>query len=182
MVDGIRGRGAAQPGQRELYDALASYALSRDTTLPAQLRLCALEASVHGLTRACRARSTPLRLASLARAAADFGARGIAIESLQVLYTRLTAAEAIEADEPFIAPSARFDTVERRGALRDWLLAATLAALDRLASFSSYYDGAAATARLGRIDALGYGDADVAHRLELLRRRAAVRTAAARRP
>jgi hypothetical protein len=170
-IDFVRGRSGNAPAAQDLHDGLALHALSLDTGLPAKLRLCALEGSVHGLTRACRARPTAPRLASLARAALDFGASRIGFDALSTLCEMLSTTREEYPDEPVVAPSARFDAVELRGPLRDWLLAATLEALDGAICVSSYYDGAAATQRLRLIEKLGYADDNVARRLALLRKR-----------
>lgn len=162
-----------------LEQALALHTLSRDPSLDPALRACALETAFERVTRLCASRATALRRASAARIALDLGARRAAVDHLAALVQRLTAIEQIDSAEPFIAPSARFETVERRGSFRDWLLAAALDALERSGSYSSFFDEGPASARLGLIDQLGYADDEVKRRLALLQKRAAARERAA---
>jgi hypothetical protein len=78
---------------------------------------------------------------------------------------------AADPGEPFLAPGERFDTVPPRGALENWMLAATLEEFERAGAYSSFYTGLAARQRLEIIRQLGYGSAEMQRRLSLLQRR-----------
>ncbi|HEX2830740.1 MAG TPA: FkbM family methyltransferase [Burkholderiales bacterium] len=162
-----------------LEEALALHALSRDRDADPSVRLCALEMALQALTRLCEHRPTALRRSSAARAAFDLGAMRLAVDHLSAIVQRLTEVGQIDGREPFLAPSLRFEAVERRGSLRDWLLAAALDTLGRSCAYSSFFDAEGEHARLALVDRLGYADDEVQRRLTLLQRRAAAREAAA---
>lgn len=156
---------------RVVRDAMSCYAISRDVKCTAVERFCALEASFNKLKGLCQSRPRYLRLASLARVARDYGARSNAVSALGQLATGILRTQQVELTEPFLAPSERFDSVPSGDEVGNWVLASTLEQLERLESFSSFFTGNAARRRLEMIEASGFGSAEMARRLLLLRTR-----------
>jgi len=155
----------------EVEAALSRYAASRDSSLPAALRLAELEASFNLLRALCNREPSGLRLASLARVARDYGARSVAVDALQQICSALLRHGRVDAGEPFLAPGARFDSIPPGDVIDNWVLAAVLEEYEGLGSFSSFYTGAAARQRLEIIRTLGFGSAEMERRLRLVRER-----------
>ena len=155
----------------QLEDALSFYAFSRDSAQSSMDRFCALGASYSLLRTLCEGQPATLRLASLARAAKDYGARSIAINALHRLGEAMLQQEWLDLTEPFLAPGVRFDDVSPGEAVGDWVLAAVLEELELLGSYSSFYSGVSAHQRLEMIRSLGYGSSEMERRLLLLQER-----------
>jgi FkbM family methyltransferase len=152
-------------------EALACFAISRDTQLDALARYSALESSLQSLMDLCKREPRYLRLASLARVAQDYGARTVAVSALQQLFDQLSRPNAVDLSEPFLAPGARFDTIRPRADIQDWLRACVLEELERLSAFSSFFTGAKSRGRLELLATLGYESEEMRRRLALIRSR-----------
>jgi len=155
----------------EVEEALALYAFSRDAARTPPERYAALAAAFQRLLTLCDRDPSYLRPLSLARVARDFGARFLASFALEDLSKSLTQRPQVDADEPFLAASERFDAVAPGDDVSQWVLASALEEFERLGFYSSYYAGAAALPRLERIRSLGFGGAEMERRLDLVRRR-----------
>ena len=169
----LAGRWAAAGRSTGAEEALACHALSRDPSAPAAERFFALEASLQQLKRLCESGGPQVvvNLASMARVAKEFGARGIAVAALNHLCKLLTQHRPAGLASPFLAPAARFDSIPRGDAPENWLLAAALEEFERLATYSSFYTGSAARERLEKIRDLGFGSPEMKRRLDLLQKR-----------
>ena len=154
-----------------IEDAVACYAASQDDRLAASERLYALNASFTLLTSICERQPDHLRLASLARVAADYGARAVSVNALQQLATAVFQKTPLSLDEPFLAPGARFDSIPPGEAFVNWLLASVLEQLERLGAYSSFYTGNATRQRLELIKNLGFASPEMERRLDLVKTR-----------
>jgi FkbM family methyltransferase len=152
-------------------EALALYALSRDPSAPAVERFHGLEACLERLSVPYEREPSQPRLASLARAARDFGKRSQAVGALVQLCDGIARRGDADASEPFLAPCERFEAIPPGEDLWRWMLAAALEELERLGSFSSFYTGASARPRLDMIRDLGFGSAEMRRRLDLVQQR-----------
>lgn len=152
--------------------SLSFYARSRDARLSPLERFRALEVSFLGLKAECDHDPRRLRLASLARVAHDFGARGETVGSLKQLLRHIHQA-GVDPDEPFLAPMERFDSIPFGEGPVNWLIAAVLEQLEKREYWSTFYAGPAALERLEDIHALGYGSPEMERRLDLVRQRIA---------
>jgi hypothetical protein len=161
-----------------VHEPLSFYARSRDASLPMGERFRALETSFLLLKALCEREPLRLRLASLARVANDCGERAVAVGALSRLVELIRQTGAVDANEPFLAPLERFDSIAPGKALGDWILAAALEQLERRERFSSFYAGPSALGRLETIHALGFGSPEMERRLELVRLCIAQATAA----
>jgi FkbM family methyltransferase len=152
-------------------DALTCYAISQDVKLPPLERFSALERSLEELVSLTQGQPPSLRLASLARAARTYGARVIAVGALSRLLETLVRERRVNLDEPFLAPGERFDTIDPRENIQDWILAGALEELEKLNAFSSYYTGEGSRRRLELIASLGYESDEMRRRLLLIQTR-----------
>jgi FkbM family methyltransferase len=155
----------------EVADALFQYAMSRDATLPGSQRFAALSKCVSLLISLTRREPRGSRWASLARAAAELGERSLAVEALQRLCNEVLERRTVELSEPFLAPSPRFDSIGPRPSGVDWVMAAALEELERLAAFSSFYTREATLPRLDAIRNLGFASDEMHRRAALIRQR-----------
>lgn len=155
-------------------EALFHYALARDPSVPAAERFAALTASYQTLKRLGDTQPTHMRLASLARVAVDYGARGVGVNALGRLCELILQQQGqVSVSEPFLAPGPRFDTIPPGGrqALPRWLAAAAFEELERNQHYSSYYSGKTAQRRLEMIRDMGFGSEEMQRRLALIQRR-----------
>ncbi|MCP9837860.1 FkbM family methyltransferase [Cyanobium sp. N.Huapi 1H5] len=152
--------------------ALSLYALSRDVQRAPSDRFAALEASLGLLKPLCRRHPSYLRLASLARVAADYGERQLAVNALRQLAMDISLHQRADPSEPFLVPSAAFESISPGdGNIGNWIFSAVLEELERLESYSSFYSGTSSLQRLELIQKLGYGSAEMERRLQLVQRR-----------
>lgn len=165
---------AASDANPDVAEALRQYAMSRDTALPASHRFAALTKSVDLLKSLTERESKGLRLASLARAAADLGERALAIEALQRLCTEVIQEKKVDLSEPFLAPSPRFDAIVPRESIGDWIVAAAFEELERLGAYSSFHTRETTLPRLDAIRELGFASAEMQRRASLIRQRFAL--------
>lgn len=151
--------------------ALAYYARSRDSSLSPAERFQALENSLNRFKSLCAHQPAHLRLASMARAAKDYGARSTAVTALSQLTEIIFQYDQIDLSEPFLLPDESFDSKSPGESLPHWVLSTILEELERLAHYSSFYTGISAQPRLELIRDLGFGSAEMQRRLNLLYRR-----------
>jgi FkbM family methyltransferase len=159
------------PGQPQVIEALTLHSLSQDRSRSAIQRAAALRASLALLQALCRQDTSRLRLASLARVADDFGDRGLSQQALANLGEGLVRNGQVDPTEPFLAPLQRFESVDPGSSIGAWVLAAVLEAQERRGSHSSFFTGNSARARLEAIRDLGFGDAQMRRRLEMVEMR-----------
>jgi len=155
-------------GSAEVEEALSMHAFSQDRAMPAAQRYAALQASLALLLAQCERQPAYLRLASLARAAREFGARVVAVNALERLAARLLQMREFDPTEPFLAPGPRFDALQPQSGIGAWICAATLEELERSCYFSSYYSGERSRENLENIRARAMGSDEMKRRLELL--------------
>jgi hypothetical protein len=112
-----------------------------------------------------------MRRITLARVAAEFGARSIAVSALQQIMQEYAQGLRPDVGEPFLAVSRRFESVVPGNDAYRWVLASILEAYEELSAFSSYYSLSDGLPRLETINSLGYASAEMLRRLELVRLR-----------
>jgi FkbM family methyltransferase len=171
MRDRWRGTGS-RPGRVELDRALSLYALAhlygrRDIGRS----YAALAASFDDLLESAGHEDRLPRLLSIARVAAELGERSFAVRVLGDVLAKLERGQDVELDEPFLAPAPRFDAVAIKGEAAAWCLAAAVEQHERLRAFSGFFRGPACVERLRLVERLGYGDEEMARRLEVAGKR-----------
>ena len=155
----------------QIEQALALYRQSCDSEQTMQVRFNALRCSFEMLRTICAQEPVCLRYASLARVAGDFGARDVSITALQLLYSRLIEQPMPDFSEPFLAVSARYDTLDPKYAMDKWLISSVLEGFERAGALSSYYTGKSALPRLNTLKNLGFFSEEMARRIDLIAQR-----------
>jgi FkbM family methyltransferase len=152
-------------------DVLACYAISQDASLDSFERLRGLEFSVQLLKSLGKEIAQYLRLSTVTRVARDYGSRTVAMSAIKQLFDSISLERPVDASEPFLAPSKRFDSISPGARIDDWMLAASAEEFERLQSFSSFYTGDSSRSRLELIASLGFGSEEMSRRLQLLNAR-----------
>ncbi|MEM7406046.1 MAG: FkbM family methyltransferase [Pseudomonadota bacterium] len=164
-TDGVSGSGL------KLAGALALFHHARNPAVEPAVRVSALHASLDSL-RDLTAETTSLtRLATLARVAREAGAQTVAVKALRRICNTIQKRPSVSFDEPFVAPTPRFDDVVATGGPKTWLTAAALEAYELNCAFSSYFTGPQALGQLRYYQALGYPSEVMAKRLKMIERR-----------
>jgi len=152
-------------------NALALHAIAHDEVLPSVERFLALRTSFEILTAVCKEQPNFPRLASLARVAREFGARSVAVAVLDNLFQLAVKYQQVDLSEPFLASGERFDSLDPKEAIGNWVVGSILEELERATHFSSFYSGQNARRRLEIIRNLGFGSPEMARRLALVEQR-----------
>ncbi len=163
---------AVSGGETEsVEEALAFYALSRDASRSATERFCALDCSYYRFKSLVEDSPTHPHLASPARIAQEYGARSVAIDALAQLCKSIEQKKNVDIHEPFLAPAARFDSLDPGGTFGDWMLMAVYEELERLRAYSSFYTGVSGKELLETICNSNFAGPEMRRRLSLLRQR-----------
>jgi FkbM family methyltransferase len=128
-------------------DALAGYAAWQMLTLPAATRCAALASALGKLRNLCLRAPTAERLSTLARVAADWGARSESVNVARRIAEFIQRGP-VQLREPFWPASSEFDNVPPTGPAEFWLFGAAAAHIERANHYSSLYTGASATLML----------------------------------
>lgn len=150
--------------------ALACHAAASGGQLPPEQAHAALALAHELAQRACAASRTVARLFTLARTALDLGRRTAAVAAL---------AEAVNAcqqpgarlEEPCLAPHLRYDTLPAADDPGEWMQCAALESYQRLATWSSLFQGPGALPLLDSLSRRPYHCAEMERRRQLLRMR-----------
>jgi hypothetical protein len=113
-----------------IRDALACYAISQDAGLDTFERLRGLEVSIQLLKSLGKEIAQYLRLSTVTRVARDYGSRTVAMSAIKQLLDSISLRRPIDASEPFLAPSKRFDMISPGARVDDWMLAASAEEFD----------------------------------------------------
>lgn len=160
---------------KELENALAWYAFSQDSARRHDLRYAALERSFNTLRSLCASNPSRLRLASLARVAATYGERGLAVEALSRLADAILAQKTADPAEPFLSASSRYESLAMtQPQVGNWVFSAILEEIERLSAFSSFYAGTSGKQRLEILCNLGFASPEIFRRLQLIKQRFAM--------
>lgn len=126
------------PPQADYGRALAAYHDYR-TGADSATRVGGLWYALQVLAQVARRQPTAARLLTLARIAADYGARGSAVQVLETLLKAMAEGQDLTVTEPFWPPLARYETVPVGFHAQDWLRGNIVEALERLRSHSSAF-------------------------------------------
>lgn len=174
-----RGAGAAWRGpgwfsgedEALYFEGLACWAQAGEPGLPAEERAGGLHRSLACLAEALQARDTLERRISYARAAADAGWRGAAVDGLALAADRMDGMREWNSRAPLLAPSAAHERLDA-GAPFDWLQVSVLETLERLQAYSSYFSGEGALVFLAPLLAFEPRSIQTDRRVALVRHRA----------
>ncbi|HEX2115712.1 MAG TPA: FkbM family methyltransferase [Alphaproteobacteria bacterium] len=127
------------PASQQYRLGLNLYATAMNAAEPPALRWAVLRGALENLIGAASRAGSAMRLMSLARVAAEAGARGVAVQALGRLPVDPSAYGVRMVTEPFLPAGARFDDLEPKGDFPLWCATSVLEQYDRLRAFSSLY-------------------------------------------
>jgi hypothetical protein len=154
-------------GLKVYMDGLAAFAESRDIKRGATDRMQLLEHAFYCVSEALDASDTLARRLSYTRLAWELGWRARSVEALGRARDRL-ADESIESlEEPFIAPSPRYEQTPVGAGAADWLKCAVIEQYGKLAHHSSIFSGIDSLRRLEPIRRLPQRSVEVDRRCQL---------------
>jgi FkbM family methyltransferase len=157
------------------FEGLAAFAQSRHAGLAPAERSAWLQRALQCVADAVEANGTLARRLSYARIAAELGWRSAAADCLGLAIERLADKDAKALQEPFIAPSERYERIVTHAAqaagAADWLTCAAVEQYEKLRHYSSLYAGKTSLDVLEPIGELPYRSAEVDRRRHLVRRR-----------
>jgi predicted O-linked N-acetylglucosamine transferase (SPINDLY family) len=169
---GLRaGLEADGPGKRAHRDALACFALAHHPGNSPEVRAGALRRALAQAIAAVDGLTELARFATLSRVAFASGHRALAVETLRTALA-VASRPGTRLEEPFLAPSPRFDALDTGGRLVDFALAAILEQLERLRARSTFAAREPeALARHALFEQRGFPSPEMARRRLLLARR-----------
>jgi hypothetical protein len=158
------------PGWESYAASLGYYLVSKTSVRPDE-RYLALARSLRMMLDLCSRHSNLPRLISLARIASEFGRRSIAVDTLGKALSEFRPGVRLHLGEPFLAASARHESLDPAGRVADWLFASLCEQLMKLHHFSSYYTGQDSLANLLALQATGFQSAEMDRRIDLIKAR-----------
>jgi hypothetical protein len=129
----------ASPADKAYHEGLAAFALSRDAARSADLRAAALVRSFACVGRALETDVSLSKQLSYARLAWELGRGDAALESLTQAALRTEEEWRQALEEPFLAPSQRYDAVACEDRPDDWICCAIVEQVEKLRAFSSFF-------------------------------------------
>jgi FkbM family methyltransferase len=151
--------------------AIALHSIANDKREDTVIRVMALRSCFNILSECVRQEPSGFRRMTLARVAGDYGMRGIGVSALTALIQEIQTTNQLDFSEPFLAASERFDLIDPKGQVSNWIFAGLLETYERKSSFSSYYTGNSALQRLEVMGQLGYASPEMERRLGLVKQR-----------
>lgn len=155
------------PGEQQYLLILNAFARAHEAG-DAALRYRHLSAAFIELINLMESYSSPPRLLTLARIAADLGQRAAAVNLLNQVVEHIDQQRTFLPEEPFLATSEHAAGIPTGGHLANWVLAQSLSERERLHAFSSYFTGGKVMPFLQIIRQLQYPDPEMYRRLHLI--------------
>jgi FkbM family methyltransferase len=129
----------AREEQDEYFTALAAFAQSRLATRASADHIGWLNYALQSAARALGSADTPARRMTYARLAWELGSRTEAVDALKRAAEDLARNGAAPADEPFLAPSPRYERVPAEPDPAGWMKCAVVEQHERLRQYSSCF-------------------------------------------
>lgn len=152
-------------------NVLNLYAQAHTPALAPTQRFSSLQQCVLQAIELARNNGSFARLATLARVAAEFGARELAVEALQTIEAQPQGASPWALNEPFLPVCARFDSIDPGPDTQYWIRASVLEQLEKLRGYSSYFNGESSLPALQWLNESGFQSAQMERRRQLVRLR-----------
>ncbi len=165
------------PSHAKTYlQALALFAQSRDLQYSGPARLSLLRKAADLVAAASQEQNTLPRLLTSARLAWELGRRAFAVQLLESAGRRVQAEGTSVYNEPFLAPSVRYEQLDTGAPADEWVHCAVVEQWERLRHFSSFYTGTSSLSLLEAISRLPYRSAEMERRRQLTRMRAGMQS------
>jgi hypothetical protein len=137
-------------------------------------RYFALKLAFVTINEICNKSAESLRLSTLARIASDLGYRETALQALNILFNDISLTNRVRLDEPFLFPSARFDSIKLNNfekQLPNLVVGSILHFIEINSAYSSYFGGKSSLERLNMIKDHGIVDSEIDRRIYLIKKR-----------
>ena len=161
---------------RTYLQALALFAQSREPQYDGTMRLSLLRRAADLVAQASQEQDTLSRLLTSARLALELGRRAFAVQLLESAGRRVKAEEESIYQEPFLAPSVRYEHLATGAPADEWIHCAVVEQWERLRHFSSFYTGTSSLPLLEAIAGVPYRSAEMERRRQLIRIRAGMQS------
>ena len=150
-------------------EGLAAFAHSRDSNRQPSERVAWLGHAFQCVAEAIAAADTLSRRISYARLAWELGQRTTAVDALDAAVGRVSNEADTALQEPFLAPSPRYEQLSAGADSEDWLRCAVIEQYEKLRSFSSIFAQGTSLEVVEPIRGLGYCSAEIERRRQLVR-------------
>lgn len=159
----------AGPAEKDYFEGLSAFARSRDTGLGASERHAALLHAFKCVGRALESDASLAKQLSYARLAWELGQRDPALDALALAAQRVEDEWRQALEEPFLAPSPRYETVAGPERQDDWMRCAIIEQVEKMRAFSSLYVQQTTHEVLAPIMDLPFRSAEMDRRWQLVR-------------
>jgi len=163
-----------QKGWEAYLQALSLFAEAKTEKQTASHRYACMQGALSLLGNLLADQATVSRVLSMARVLTDMGKRVLAVGVLAHLAEFLetgTGGIVMNIDEPFLALSDRFASVNPGDRIAEWIYASILEQREKLRAFSSYYTGKESLEILDKIKDIGFKSDEMERRRQLIRMR-----------
>jgi len=163
-----------QKGWETYLQALSLFAAAKTETQDASFRYACMQGTLQLLGNLLADQANVSRVLSMARVLTDMGKRSLAVKVLDHLSQFLetgTGEIVMSIDEPFLALSDSFASVNPGDRIAEWIYASILEEREKLRAFSSYYTGKESLVILDKIEGQGFLNDEMKRRRQLIRMR-----------
>ncbi|MFM2416089.1 MAG: hypothetical protein RL385_812 [Pseudomonadota bacterium] len=170
-VDLLQSFAAARNGKEQHRLALLHFAAARRLDATPAERAWALRSALAFALASIEEPSNISRLSTLARIAADWGQRSLAVDAIETALTVHRAGKG-NLPEPFLPACARYDVVSPGTRHAEHAISALLEQYERCSAYSTFFtrDDPETLRRLLMLHKLGFQNDEMARRLSLVRR------------
>jgi FkbM family methyltransferase len=155
-------------GSTQYREALNLYTLAHTSSAGPATRYACLLSAYQKADLAASSMASHARLQTYARIAWELGLRYQAYMTLCQLLQILEPARSVDADEPFLVVTPRFENIDSSSDLTRWCLASVLEQHEILIAHSSYFMGPKALQRIEGMRSLGFLGAQMERRRQLI--------------
>lgn len=165
-------QGSQKPVGWEVYwMALNFFAMARDESRSGSERYASLVAATNVTMKLVSEQATLPRMLSLVRMLSDLGRREAAVNLLNQVCGFLSSGLPLVLDEPCLPLNEDFSQRDPGLKLAEWIVAMVLTHREGMRAFSTYFTGQEALPALQEIRALGFSNAEIERRIELINAR-----------
>lgn len=169
-------------GRKEYLDGLDYYVVAHSMGVPGVVRYACLVETLRKVSASARETVHLSRLQMLARVTRELGLRDQAVRTLNILANLFRSMPELHLDEPFLPVAGSLDQHPPAGDIGTWCLASILKQQECLKSYSSYFDGRDSLENLELFRSLGFQDAEMERRYQLIRMRFGLQSAPVQTP
>jgi len=151
--------------------ALDLFVEFKNRDLPLAQRYASLEMACSTMAPLIATAPSFVRLMTFARIADEIGKRELAVTLLNRLDNMMASGASVQLDEPFLAVSDYFESLNPGERLPDWIVTSVREQRERRRAFSSYFTGKESLAVLLPLQGAGFLSEDMQRRIRLIQAR-----------